>query len=337
MFDPEASVHRGSWIQGPDGPRELDVEFSGTLAGRHKRVLVECKDYNPASTGKVGIEHVDALDSKAADLRFDLKILCSNAGFTEGAVRKAARKGIGLIAVTKKGDQRNRFVIRTVAYSRNIRIGKITLTIKSKPLPDLADVESKEIQFAGLPVYSWVVARFSQLLANNPIVNGPLTASNNFRYPIEFSVRGKTILVSNLTFTVDFAGCWYVHDVSVDATNGFYDWLRQRIIVPRGANEVELRGIDITRGTLVDAPFETMTTGEDILPGGLDLAVMMVEGLPELGTAPNLSQYVEESDLVLRLDDIPEALRRSNRTLVFRPWPVVADPTLRLTFGSKQT
>ena len=72
----------------PDGRRDRDVVIEGTAEGKRRHVLIECKDFNPNSTGPVGIGYVDALESKHRDLGMDVSFICSNAGFTTCAIRK---------------------------------------------------------------------------------------------------------------------------------------------------------------------------------------------------------------------------------------------------------
>ena len=96
-MDPHAIVTQGEWVSGPDGRRDRDVFVTGTLDGQRRTVLIECKDYDPLKTGRVGIGVVDALESKRRDLNVDVSMICSNAGFAQDAVRKARRVGIGLI------------------------------------------------------------------------------------------------------------------------------------------------------------------------------------------------------------------------------------------------
>ena len=79
-FDPSAIITRGAWETGPDGRRELDVRIEGTAGGKPTRTMIECKDYNRASTRPIGIEHVDAIESKRGDLNLDAAFICSNAG-----------------------------------------------------------------------------------------------------------------------------------------------------------------------------------------------------------------------------------------------------------------
>jgi Restriction endonuclease len=114
-MEPAATVEQGVWVNGPDGRRELDVVITGEVDGQPRTVLVECKDFAPGRS--VGIEYVDALDSKRDDLGLEVALLCCNAGFTAPAVRKAARVGIGLIGVMKRGDLRIRLSIAQTVYT----------------------------------------------------------------------------------------------------------------------------------------------------------------------------------------------------------------------------
>ena len=222
-FDPEARVRRGHWVQGPDGPRELDVEFYGTIEDAPKTIIVECKDFDPASTGKVGIGFVDALESKRNDLSCDLAILCSNAGFTDGAVRKAARVGIGLVAVAKRGDKRARFVIRTTLYSRDIRVTDIRLSLHSEGSNELPP--ARELVAFGKSVDAWVGQKITALIGANPIVNGAFAWSCKFTSPIVFQADGADVIATSVTTQAKLEGSWYVHDVAIEATSGLYDWL----------------------------------------------------------------------------------------------------------------
>jgi hypothetical protein len=120
-FDLNATVSRGKWVVGPDGRRELDVLIEGTAEGRPTKGIIECKDFNPKTTGPVGINYVDALDSKRHDIGAHFSILCSNAGFTSDAIRKAKRVGIGLISLMRKGDSRVRFAVVEEIYTRKVK------------------------------------------------------------------------------------------------------------------------------------------------------------------------------------------------------------------------
>src|SRR5215475_1322251 len=85
-FDPGAKVTEGEWIVGPDGRLDMDVAIRGKINGKDILIVIECKDFNPKSTGKVGREFVDALDSKRHDLGASIAMICSNSGFTADAL-----------------------------------------------------------------------------------------------------------------------------------------------------------------------------------------------------------------------------------------------------------
>ena len=88
-LDPGAEVKTGTWIEGPDGQREIDVEVRGSASGSPHFVLIECKDWKRP----VDIQVIDALDSKSKDLRADAAIICSNSGYSSKALAKAERVG----------------------------------------------------------------------------------------------------------------------------------------------------------------------------------------------------------------------------------------------------
>ena len=121
-IDPRATVRQGKWTDGPDGRRDRDVSIDGTVNGAPYKALVECKDYDRETTGPVGIGVVDALDSKRRDLGVQIAIICSNAGFTEPATRKAKRVGIVLIGLFRQTDGRIRHQLIEQVYFRRLKI-----------------------------------------------------------------------------------------------------------------------------------------------------------------------------------------------------------------------
>ena len=103
---------------GPDGRRDLDVLIRGVHAGRNVTIAIECKDWKK----RVGIEVIDALESKRRDIPADIAFICSNSGFTKDARRKAGRVGIGLVTVLQHGDRRIRSVIEFDLYVAHIDV-----------------------------------------------------------------------------------------------------------------------------------------------------------------------------------------------------------------------
>ena len=169
-LDPKSAVRQGRWVTGPDGRRELDVLIEGSVEGVPRRVLVECKDFNPKTTGPVGIGFVDALESKRRDLAADVSFICSNAGFTADATRKAKRVGIGLIAVLRERDHRIRFQVREEIYIRRVTVHALTIGLLAEPAVRLDGVPFEAITFRGIPVGNWVLRR-AMLLSDCKTIN----------------------------------------------------------------------------------------------------------------------------------------------------------------------
>jgi len=182
-LDPRSVVRQGQWVTGPDGRRELDVLIEGSVEGVRRRVLVECKDFNPNTTGPVGIRFVDALESKRRDLAADVSFICSNAGFTTDAIRKAKRVGIGLIAVLRERDHRIRFQVREEIYIRRVTVQTLTIGLQTEPAVKLDGVPFEAITFKGVSVGNWVLRRALLLIGSNPIVAGTFKATHMLRAP----------------------------------------------------------------------------------------------------------------------------------------------------------
>jgi hypothetical protein len=83
--------------------------------------VIECKDFDPVTTGKVGRPYVDALDSKRQDLDASTTKISSNSGFTTDALRKAKRKGIRMVSVLKRGDNLVRAKVEQKIYTRRVQ------------------------------------------------------------------------------------------------------------------------------------------------------------------------------------------------------------------------
>ena len=156
QLDPTARVQVGEWVEGPDGERDCDV---GVYPGGGSRyVYIECKDRKRP----VGIEFVDALESKRKDVKADVAVLCSNSGFTRDALRKAARVGIPALSALIEGDSRIRVQVQEEIYTRNIKITPHT-TISYHWAVDRAsvaavwiDVSARDVIHDKRHVLAWV-------------------------------------------------------------------------------------------------------------------------------------------------------------------------------------
>lgn len=311
LFDPRASISQGKWVVGPDGRRELDVLIEGTTDGQPTKGIVECKDFNPKTTGPVGIAYLDALDSKRRDLSANFALLCSNAGFTADAIRKAKRLGIGLVGVLKKGDPRLRFAVAEEIYTRKVRLKSISLTLTGAQSIALSNAPLYSVLWQGVPVASWIYHRIEILVASNPIVAGTFTATHSLLRPLTFTWLDGAAEVTTLAFSFTLTGGWYAHRVEIDSTTGFYDWLRRRVRLAPGPGQLEYRGIDVHGGTLVSRPPDREFLRERFLQDEVDMKILLLEGIDDLGSVPELGRHIAPADLEARLKTLPPEITTS--------------------------
>jgi len=306
-MDPGATVLRGAWIAGPDGQREIDVRIIGTHEGQQRKILIECKDFNPASTGPVGIGYVDALESKGRDLQCDFAALCSNAGFTEGAVRKATRVGIGLISVMRRGDKRVRFSISEEIFTRKIQVSHLSVNLEGPSPISLDGISPEDIHFQGLPVGNWVAHRVMAMIAFNPIVSGSFKATNPFVEPLDFELPTGTVKVTQLNFNLSITGGWFAQQVAFDATQGIYDWIRHRVRLAPGPWQFLIHGVDVYAGEPVERPpnweLEYINAAQ---PGEFMMRLVLVNGLAPQEPTPDLNSFLLPEDLDLTIPDLPD-------------------------------
>jgi DNA-binding XRE family transcriptional regulator len=85
-------VERNVIINGPDGPREIDVLLTTESFGIKIRTVVECKDFKT----KVGVGIIDSIVSKMQDVGASKGIVVSRSGFSSQAIAKAKRNGLSL-------------------------------------------------------------------------------------------------------------------------------------------------------------------------------------------------------------------------------------------------
>jgi hypothetical protein len=304
-MDPDATVRQGEWVTGPDGARELDVLVTGTVDGKTRTMLIECKDFNPDSTGAVGIGYVDALESKRRDLDVHAAVLCSNAGFTKDAIRKASRVNIGLIGVMKKGDARIRFLIPEALYTRQIQVEELTIGLHSGgSRVNVEGVPFESIRYDGLPLANWIIRRV-MLALQNPIVSGSFTATHKLKESITLELPAGAVSVDQIDFHLTITGGWYVQEVTYDATAGLYDWLRRRVRMAPGPGQFHINGVDVHSGDPVDRPPDYVLSKDALLQGEMTLSLVLLEGLGEPEPGPELDALVVPEDLDPVMPEVP--------------------------------
>lgn len=308
-MDPNANVRQGEWIIGPDGHRNLDVIIEGTVDGITRKIHIECKDYNPDSR-PIGINFIDALESKHRDLNVDLSLLCSNAGFTTDAIRKSKRKGIGLIGVLREGDKRIRYRVMDEIYIRRIDIVPNSCDISYTPgheLYSFPDLDMEEITFKGKPVINWLKNRVQIFLAINPVVNGTFSLNYRFKNPIKFNIRIKNIQISQIQIKFEITGSWIAQRVEIDATCGLYDWIRRTIHLSPNPGKIAYKNVKFGEGgTPIKCPPDFKP---DLLKpenkGEISTWISDIGGLDIPNKIPKLDKYVMDMDLIAYQNDLP--------------------------------
>jgi hypothetical protein len=314
-FDDVSDVAQGDWIEGPDGRRDRDASFTGLVGGVRYSAVIECKDYNPESTGKVGIEVVDQFDSKRRDLKIDFPMICSNAGFTQPALTKARRVGISTIAALRMGDERIQFEVRDTIYTRKITVPGESIRAEVVMPPghpeQLHEGYSKifEATFAGCSVPNWFIHRIMLAIGANPIVSGRLRCGHKFLTPLVFGTPYGDIGVAELNLTFPFSGAWYRHEITIDATNGFYDWVRKRTRhAPGNTTQFQIRNLEIHEGIFVNRPPDyILAKAPPLAPGESDMRLLMIHMAVPTGRTPPLDEHLIPADRNLILEGLDQS------------------------------
>ena len=307
-MDPSATVTCGEWLEGPDGSREIDVLVEGAFFGQRRRIQIECKDYNPKPR-PIGIGVIDALESKHRDLGVDVTLLCSNAGFSVEAVRKAKRVGIGLIGALREEDLRIRYKVFDEIYIRRVDVVQNSWAMSFHCQEQGIAVQTpEEFLYQGKPVMEWLLQKATIFLASNLVVSGRHQLGFRFLMPIGLSTARGTTKCEGVEVGFEIKGQWIAQTIEIDASSGLYDWIRQTIALASGPNKVAYKNVQFgTGGISVRCPpgFDP-----DLLKkasaGQIGLAILDLGGLREPREHSSLDHAVVPADLEPMRRDISE-------------------------------
>jgi hypothetical protein len=312
---PSAKIECGKWVVGPDGRRELDVHIEVQADGRIVRGIVECKDFDPKTTGPVGIGYVDALESKRLDIGCDFSMICSNAGFTADAMRKARRVGIGLIGAMRAGDSRIRFDVIEEMYSRRIKINnaqiRLLLTDGQPALPDDDSLTAQSFTVDGRSVDRWFNMRFVQMLNAYPIAHGKISDYCNLKTPLAIRYPGGQVQVSKIGMDYEFEGAWFAHTVRIEATSGIYNWVRRRVKIANIKGQLKIDGLDLFGGSWIES--QPALDKCLLQPNEFDMAFIAFKHTFNCGNPALLDAHVIPEDMSLVLENLDPELTKSIR------------------------
>jgi len=229
-LDPAAIVKVGQWVEGPDGRRDIDVEVRGQINELNQFILIECKDWRRP----VGIEVIDALESKRHDLEADLAVIYSNSGFTEPALRKARRVGIQAFSALKDGDNRIRITIAEELIVKALSVDSYSLLFYLRP--EMACLVPEQwmpldVIISGLPFVNWLHNESLELLQTVES-NKKIIAIYEFIQEQQLTICDKAISVIGFELLLFCRMRWLSQEVQTGVTLGHYDHLKKKIVIP---------------------------------------------------------------------------------------------------------
>jgi len=258
-FHKQADVKVGEWIEGPDGKRELDVHIRGARPERFY-LLVECKDYTYSSRPTpVGIGDVDAFESKRRDLNADHSVIVSNSGFTQPALLKAARTGIGAIAVLKEGDRRAKAKILQTFYLRKLRLAqpiRVEYTFDGGVVPQRAqNMEGGVARYEGHLIDTWLLMQALHFQVGHPWTTDAIRTNFRFREPVRVAYHDETWTLTEIAVRFQWQTQWLRQTVELDAGLGIYDFIHPKLLLaPAATNKLVVRDLDFDLAEPCDAP-----------------------------------------------------------------------------------
>ena len=332
QLDPNARIVVGEWIEGPDGERDCDVGvYPASVSPRF--VYIECKDWKRP----VGIEVVDALESKRKDVNADIAILCSNSGFSADALRKAARVGIPALSALIERDSRIRVQVQEEIYTRKIRLAPQNITYHWKADADTVatickETTARDVIHDNRPLLAWVRDKCI-FLAAMTARSCTVVANYKFWRPLQFHLKDGILPATGITLTIPCEVQWCSQVIRLSASSGMYDYLRHRVILGGGTQQYHMHNVDYNKWNPIDfVPEHLDKLLREMKPGRneaiFDLSLLSgvdtVDDLP----APNIDPYVETAEIT-RTDSAgesretehsdPAAQEKANNVTLHRP------------------
>lgn len=296
-FEPKAEIKIGTWIEGPDGARNIDIEVRSIIEGVRKLLAIEVVDLPKGKTA--GVEIIDAFDSKKTDIRADIALVCSNTGFDSTAIRKAKRTRIGLISILHQGDPRIKAVIEEEIYLRKIHLDSMTFTYAGDPLLPKLTIGAHDVRYDGKSVDAWLQLQAGMFSMLHPQVSERIRLTFNLKKATDFQVKNQRVNLGSLAIAFLPRTKWLAQTVRFDASTGIYDYLRGRVRLGGGTNSYVLNGVNFDSATPLAAPPNRNAFGVGLLPGEIDITLAMIEGLdlPDGTEIPKLEPLINPEDL----------------------------------------
>ena len=310
-FEPNTDMHVGGAKVGPDGERTVDITLRNVVDSELVVTLIDTWDI--PSGEPVGIDAVDTIDARKADLGARFAFVFSNTGFDEPALMKAKRVGIGLLTVLRRGDQRARAVIEETVYLRRISLGASNIFFdwgteadKARVVPFAEDAAYlKSVLYEGKSVVDWLLLKATRIVYFNlPLDLAPgvaIQSDYRFMQPITVQTLAGDVHLKAAKITFKPTTEWLYQTVQLDATNAIFDYVRGRVRLAPGQNSYTISGIefDTAKPLIGPPPSEGFGVGP-LRPGETDMALLQFTGMGVTAGAP-LDHLVVPEDLELSI------------------------------------
>jgi hypothetical protein len=140
------TVEHNVFLDGKDGPRQIDVFLKGKVGPFDVTTIVECKDY----AKNINVTAIDALHSKMQDVNAQKAVLVARKGFSRTAIKKAKRLGISLCTAHSAKSEKWKFQLEVPLIIKELSCELSQPSFMFRAIPNQKGVRLDE--FCGVPL-----------------------------------------------------------------------------------------------------------------------------------------------------------------------------------------
>jgi hypothetical protein len=236
-LNPGAVITVNPWVKGPDGKRDCDVLVRGSADGKPIFVFIECKDWRRRP---VGVEVIDALDSKRSDVGATHAVIYSNSGFTSIALRKAQRKGITTCSAVAEGDDRIRVSMTTYVTVKKTRVSGMNFKLYYEGESSFDDgFELQSLRVQDGPILNWArteIVRVCRLVNNDRPLTDYVEVKAQYLWdePLAVSMGEISTSIRALEIIANIDSIWLGQQAASGGTLGRFDHESGNFWIPSG-------------------------------------------------------------------------------------------------------
>jgi hypothetical protein len=210
VFDQKhETVEHDVFLDGPEGPRQIDVLVTHKKGDLNLLTVIECKDYKE----KVTIVTIDGFHSKLLDVKATNGIIVSRSGFTKNTFLKAKRLGITLctahMALSEKWQldidapiRINEIVLKSILFNYTYTLLETTY------IPDPPSLFANDLPLLDYFSQLWLENKLPFRLENGYQVLD-LSNSHAFRNPFLLDHLNNRISLENLKALITVEKSYY--------------------------------------------------------------------------------------------------------------------------------